>query len=185
MIERRKHIRGGQITLLQGKDDNGSIKSLEETLRSAHPMLEYARPLIPSNLGTKAALEWFERFYLYRVPEDSMLVGVDRGGLIACAIQSALPALRLTVVAVNSPTEDDGVIAKPSTSAYNRLALYSSAYPPIEGRCDWKAVTPFAYDLSWLAPGCKNFYPLAYLISAFSRNGDMDKEVAMLFPPEL
>jgi hypothetical protein len=175
-----------QITLLHGKGDSpeGSVKSLEVALRSAHPMLQYARPLIPDNLDAEKAAEWFENFYLYRVPQASLLVGIDRGGLIACAVQNALPGLRLSVVAINAPTEEDGLIAYPSAPE-SRLALYSSTYPPVKGRCDWKKLTSLAYDVSWLTPGCENFYPLAYLISAWSRNADMDKEISMLFPPAL
>jgi len=173
-----------QITLLHGKGDSpdGSVKSLENVLRSAHPMIQYARPLIPNDLATDKAFEWFEKFYLYRVPQDSLLVGIDRGGLIACAIQAALPGLHLSVVAINSPTDEDRLTAEPCASAYSRLALYSSAYAPIKGRCDWKSITPRSYDVEWLTSGCKNFYPLAYLISAYSRGADMDKEVSMMFP---
>jgi hypothetical protein len=178
-------IRFPQITLLHGKGDSpeGSVKSLEVALRSAHPMLKYARPLIPDDLDATKAYEWFERFYLYQIPQESLLVGIDRGGLIACAVQSALPGLKLSVVAINAPTEEDRLAAEPCASAYSRLALYSSAYAPIKGRFDWKAITPRAYDVEWLAAGCKNFFPLAYLISAYSRGADMDKEVSMMFPP--
>ena len=175
-----------QITLLHGRGDSpeGPVKSLEVLLRSAHPMIQYARPLIPDDSDTQKALEWFERFYLYRVPEDSLLVGVGRGGLIACAVQNAVPALRLSVVAINAPTEEDRLVAEPGAPR-DRLALYSSAYPPIKGRCDWGRLTPLAYDVPWLARGCNIFYPLAYLISAYSRSADMDKEVSMLFGDEL
>jgi hypothetical protein len=177
-------IRFPQITLLHGRGDSpeGSVKSLEVALRSAHPMLQYARPLIPDDLDAKKAAEWFEQFYLYRVPQESLLVGIDRGGLIACAVQSALPGLRLSVVAVNAPTEEDRLAAEPCASAYSRLALYSSAYAPIKGRCDWMAITPRSYDVGWLADGAKNFFPLAYLISAYSLGAEMDKEVSLMFP---
>src|SRR5271163_555715 len=179
--------RFSQITILHGKDDtpDGTVKQLETALKSAHPMVQYARPLIPPDLTAEKAVEWFERYYLYRVPENSLLVGIDRGGLIACAVQTAVPGLGLSVVAINAPTEDDKLVAEQYFSLQTRLALYSSAYAPIQGRCDWKAVTSAAYDLPWLASGNKNFFALAYLISAFSRAADMGKEVAMLFPPEL
>jgi len=76
-------------------------------------------------------------------------------------------------------------VVEPYHSLQTRLALYSSAYAPIHGRCDWKAITSAAFDLPWLASGFKNFFALAYLVSAFSRNADMDKEIAMLFPSDL
>jgi len=174
-------IRFSQITLLHGKDDtpNGTVQALETALKSAHPMVQYARPLIPPDLTAEKAVEWFERYYLYRVPENSLLIGIDRGGLIACGVQASVPGLKLSVVPVNSPTEEDKLFAEPND---NRLALFSSAYAPIKGRCDWKPLAPLAYDLPWLSDGTKNFFPLAYLISAYSRSADMDKEVAMMFP---
>ena len=181
--------RFSQITLIHGNPAHGdaapdTVQALEAALKSAHPMVQYARPLFPSGLTAEGALEWFERYYLYRVPPNSLLVGVDRGGLIACAVQAAVPGLGLSVVAINAPTEEDKLAVEPY-SLQTRLALYSSAYAPNKGRCDWKTITSAAYDLPWLASGCKNFYPLAYLISAFSRAADMDKEVAMLFPSDL
>lgn len=173
-----------QVTLISGTNvGDATLQVLEAALKSAHPMVQYARPLIPSDLPTEKAIDWFLSYYLYRIPQNSLLVGIDRGGLIACAIQDAVPGLGLSVVAINAPTEDDHVVVKPSPKT--RLALYSSAYLPIKERCDWKAITPTAYDLPWLTPGCQNFYPLAYLISAFSRSADMNKEVAMMFPPTL
>jgi hypothetical protein len=178
-------IRFSQITLLHGKDDapnGGVVQALESAFKSAHPMVQYARPLIPSDLTAEKAVEWFERYYLYRVPENSLLVGIDRGGLIACGVQAYVPGLKLSVVSINSPTQEDSLFAEPND---NRLALFSSAYAPIHGRCDWKTLAPLAYDLPWLAAGTKNFYPLAYLISAYSRSADMDKEVAMMFPSDL
>jgi hypothetical protein len=180
-------IRFPQITLLHGKDDtpSGTVQALETALKSAHPMVQYARPLIPPDLTSAKAVEWFERFYLYRVPQDSLLVGIDRGGLIACAVQAGVPGLGLSVVAIDSPTQDETLIVDQCHGFHSRLALFSSAYEPIKGRCDWKIFSSLAYDLPWLAQGCKSFFPLAYLISAYSRNSDMDKEVAMMFPTEL
>lgn len=173
-----------QITFLHGRDElpnGGTVERLETVLRSSYPRLDYARPLIPSDLDAKQAADFFERYYLYRLDPGSLLVGVERGGLIACAVQSAFPALKLSVVAINSPTEEDGLVVP----AFACLALYSSAYEPIKGRCDWKSLTPLAYDVPWLSEGCENrSYPLSYLISSYSHGGDMGKEVSMLFPKQ-
>lgn len=175
-------IRFNQITLLHGRDElpSGSGERLEAILRATYPAIIFARPFVPFDLDTKDAVKFVLRNYVSRMETDSLLVGLERGGLIACAAQTTFPALRLSVCAVNSPTEEDGIVLEPGT--LNRLALYSSAYPPIKGRCDWKTLTPLAYDVSWLTPGCKFYYPLAYLISLFSQGADMDKQVAMLFP---
>lgn len=177
-------MRFSHITLLHGRDESpdGSVARLEALLRTSHPMVDYHRPLIPAHLNTKEALEWVERYYVYRMDKDSMLVGVNRGGLIACALQEKFPALRLSAVAINSTTTEDGVTLG---EAGHRLALYSSAYKLIAGRCDWGAVSPLAYDLPWLAEGCQNFYPLAYLISAWARGAMMNKEVSLMFPAKV
>lgn len=176
--------RFGQITFLHGKDElpSGFVERLEAALRTAQSAVKYARPFIPSNLDTDEAHHFVVRNYVSRMEANSLLVGVGRGGLIASAVQSNFPALRLSAFAVNSPTEEDGIVAEPCASAYSRVALYSSAYAPIKERCGWKDITPMAYDVPWLASGCKTLFPLAYLISAYGRGADMDKEVAMMFP---
>jgi hypothetical protein len=174
-------MRFSHITLLHGQDElpNGSVERLEALLRTSHPMVNYHRPLIPPHLSTKQALDWVERYFVYRMEPDSMLVGVNRGGLIAAAIQLKFPALRLSVAAINAPTDEDGVSAE---LWGHRLALYSSAYKPIVGHCDWFVAAPLAFDLPWLAKGIENYYPLAYLISAWARGAPMEKEVALMFP---
>jgi hypothetical protein len=179
--------RFNQITLLHGRNElpNGKFpgvtEHLEAILHAAYPAVLFACPFVPSDLGAKDAFFFVRKNYVSRMQADSLLVGLERGGLIACAVQDAFPALRLSVFAANSPTEDDKLVVEPCDS-HTRLALYSSAYPPIKGRCDWKALTSTAYDVPWLASGCKNLYPLAYLISAYSHGVDMDKQVAMMFP---
>lgn len=174
-------MRFSQITLLHGREETpaGSVEKLESLLRSSHPMVQYVRPLIPVNLDTKAALAWARQYYIYRMQPESLVIGFERGGLIASAIQAEMPGLKLAVAAINSPTNEDGVFAETSI---DRLALYSSAYQPIKGRSDWSSITAFAYDVPWLAKGCEQFYPLAYLISSWARGADMDKQVAMMFP---
>jgi hypothetical protein len=172
--------RFGQITFLHGGNDlpSGSTERLESVLRATYPTVLYAHPFVPFDLNAEEAFGFVRKNYVSRMQAGSLLVGLDRGGLIACAVQSAFPALGLSVFAVNSPVEEDGLAAKPGS---DRLALYSSAYPPIKGRCGWSALAPLAYDVPWLSSGCGIYYPLAYLISSFSQDADMDKHVAMLF----
>ena len=178
--------RFSQITILHGRDDNpnGQVQRLESILKAAYPMLEFSRPLIP-NVSTKEASEWFAQQYVKRIKSGSLLVGLDRGGLIACAIQAKFPALKLSAVAINAPTMDGGLAASVCQNSYSRMALYSSAYPPIKGKSLWQTFSPLAFDVEWLAKGCDAYYPLAYLISAFMGNKDMEKEVALMFPPSV
>lgn len=168
-----------QITLLHGKSDCGGAERLAALLRSAR--LRADAPFIPSMLSAAQAVEWVKRYYAPRVAPGSLLVGLDRGGLVACGVQSALPALRLSVCAVNAPTAEDGLAALPADPR-RRVALYSSAYPPIAGRCDWGSLAS-AFDVRWLADGSKSRpFALAYLIAVCGRGGDVGKAVSMLFP---
>jgi hypothetical protein len=178
--------RFNQITFLHGRNElpSGYMERLEAILHTSYPTVIFARPFVPSDLDTKDAFEFVRRNYASRIQADSLIVGLERGGLVACAMQDAFPALNLSVFAINSPTEEDGLFAEPSVP-HTRLALYSSAYPPIKGRCNWSTTTPLAYDVPWLAPGCNVIYPLAYLISGYSHGADMDKQVAMLSGDEL
>src|SRR5271154_6896874 len=104
--------RFSQITILHGKDDNpnGQVQRLEAILKASFPMIGFSRPLIP-NLPPKEAYNWVAAQYVKRFNPNSLLIGLERGGLIACAIQTAFPALRLSVVAVNSPTAEGGLFA--------------------------------------------------------------------------
>ena len=178
--------RFSQITILHGKNDtlNGQVQRLESILKQAYPMIEFSRPLVP-NLPAKEAYDWVAAQYVKRIKPNSLIVGLERGGLIACAIQTAFSALHLSAVAINAPTAEGNLHATACQTAYSRMALYSSAYPPIKGNCGWNSYSPLAYDCSWLAKGCDAYYPLTYLISAFMGNRDMEKEVSLMFPPSV
>jgi hypothetical protein len=179
-----------QTILFHGKEDlpNGNVLRLENLLRASFPNMEFARPLIPSWMSTSEAIEFVKTAFANRIKTGSFLVGIGRGGLIACALQSAFPALHLSVVAVNSPTRERNakkeIIAQasPCQNSYSRMALYSSAYLPMEN--DWHLYAPLHFDVSWLSKGVV-FYPIAYLISAFLGGRDMEKEVSNMFPPSV
>lgn len=178
--------RFSQITILHGKDDNpnGQVQKLESIMKAAYPMIEFSRPLIP-NLPPQEACDWIAAQYVKRLKPNSLLVGLERGGLIACAVQAKFPALKLSAVAVNAPTVEGNLHASTCANSYSRMSLYSSAYPPIKLSCQWHAYSPLSFDCSWLAKGCDAYYPLAYLISAFMGNKDMEKEVSLMFPPSV
>lgn len=177
-------LRFNQITLLSSPEElpGEGTERLETILRAAYPEVSVARPHMPYACSAREAVEFVRRNYTSRMQQHSLLVGLGQGGLIACAIQSDLPALRLSVVAVNAPTEAEGVIAGVCSNPTSRVALYSCAYKPIKDRCDWKTITPMAYDVPWLAQGITTLYPVAYLIAAYSRGLEMDKQVSLMFP---
>jgi hypothetical protein len=188
-----------EIVWLHGRDEHsGDVARLSGILGS-DPWVNHHRPLIP-DIPADLALDWVRQAYGSRIKKGSLLVGMERGGLIGCALQSALPALDLSVFAVNSPTEEGSLLAGtfPFTYSavpvagvsipvrqchYARVALYSSAYGPIGGRCDWAKHSPLAFDVPWLREGAGNaYYPVSYLVSAFMRGADMRKEVSLMFP---
>jgi hypothetical protein len=171
-----------QITIFHGRNElpSGSTNRLQALLRGAYPATMFACPFVPPDLDAKQALDFVKKNYVGRMQVGSLLVGLERGGLIACAVQEGFPALRLSVFAVNAPTEADGVAAG-QCDPQRRVAVYSSKCPPIKNSCNWKAFTPLAYDVPWMTFG-KNAYPLAYLISVYNQGADLDKHVAMMFP---
>jgi len=176
--------RFSHVTFLHGKGElpDGPVAHLEAILALAYPEVTFARPLIP-DLPTDEAGEWVMRYGPNLKPK-SLLVGMGRGGLLACALRGIFPVLDLYVFAVNAPTKENSLAAQSTGVGFeNRVcALYSSAYPPIKGRCEWAAVSPLAFDVPWLTQGVDSYYPISYLIASYLRGQDMRKEVSMLFP---
>jgi len=150
-------------------------------MQGAFPEIKYSTPYLPPNLPTADALDFLTDNYIRMVGRESLLVGFGRGGLLACALQQKVPALRLHAFAVNAPVRDGNVAAEMNQSFYSRVSVYSSAYAPIKGNCDWDTRSSMAYDVPWLANG-DAYYPLAYLISAYGRNADMEQEIKLIFP---
>jgi hypothetical protein len=177
--------RFADIVWLHGRDERpgeGPTSRIAKLTVGTYPMISYHRPYIPT-VTTEDAVTFVKDNYASRIKRGSLLVGLHRGGLIACALQHAFPALVLSVFAVNSPSEDSGVPNFPAVgNPGNRVALYSSAFVPIKSRCDWQA-TAQDFDVTWLRDGIGNaYYPVTYLLSAFMRGLDMRKEVSRMFP---
>lgn len=111
------------------------------------------------------------------VPSNSVIFGIGLGGLLAAKLQEDFPAKRLSVVAINAPCSEGSISLGSLVS--NRVAIYSSAYPPIAGRCDWGRCAGQAYDVPWLQHGIKNTkYGLAYLLTAYMQIENLAYEVA-------
>jgi hypothetical protein len=127
------------------------------------------------------ALDFLTDSYVRMVQRDSLIVGFGRGGLLACALQQRVPVLRLSAFAVNAPVSEGKVAAVMNENFYSRVSVYSSAYKPIKGNCNWGSHASMAYDVPWLKDG-NAYYPTAYLISAFGRHADMEQEIKLIFP---
>lgn len=180
-----KSPRFSHITFLHDANDlpNGRVAQLADILKRQYPSITISRPYIPT-VPTGEALSWVKQ-YVARVPAKSLIIGMGRGGLLACALQSNFPALNFSVVAVNAPTEEDGVYASESL---DRVVLYSSLYEPIKGRCDWQDLAMWSFEVSWLTSGQDAFYPTMYMISAYLQGDasstalDLLKAANMLVP---
>jgi hypothetical protein len=159
-----------------------AVARLSAILDRKDPFTTHRTPYVP-DMAAPDALAFVSANYASKIKKGTLLVGLERGGLVACCLQRSFPALALSVVAVNSPTREGDLVTMPAVgNPGNRLALFSSAYKPISGRCDWD-FTAQAYDVGWLRDGVDNaFYPVSYLVSAFMRGSDMKKEVALMFP---
>jgi alpha-beta hydrolase superfamily lysophospholipase len=125
---------------------------------------------------------WLSSYLLPETPCNSVLFGIGLGGLLAAKLQEDYPAKRLSVVAVNAPLYEGSISL--SSLVSNRVAIYSSAYTPIAGRCDWGRYAGQAYDVPWLQHGIKNTkYGLAYLLTAYMQIENLAYEVASFTDP--
>lgn len=163
-----------------GRSD--AVARLSAVLDRKDPFVTHRTPYVP-DVAAADALAFVTANYASKLKKGSLLIGLERGGLVACCLQRSFPALSLSVVAVNAPTREGDLITMPAVgNPGNRLALFSSAYKPIRGRCDWD-FTAQAFDVGWLRDGADSAsYPVSYLVSAYMRGLDMKKEVSLLFP---
>jgi len=159
-----------------------TVARLSAVLDRKDPFVLHRAPYVP-DIPAAEALAFVTQNYASKLRKGSLLVGLERGGLLACCLQRSFPALSLSVFAVNSPTREGDIITMPAVgNPANRAALFSSAYKPIRGRCDWD-FTAESLDVGWLREGLADaVYPVSYLISAYMRGSDMKKEVSLLFP---
>ena len=138
----------------------------------------FKQPQPPYGEGGPSVLEWLRSRFLPGVLNSSVIFGFGLGGLLAAKLQEEFPAKRLSVVAINAPCIEEGISLAGSVVS-NRVAIYSSGYTPIAGRCEWGQYTAQAYDLPWLQHGIKNAkYGLAYLLTSYMQVECLAVEVA-------
>jgi hypothetical protein len=141
----------------------------------------FKRPQPPYEFKDDAsALEsyrWLQSYFLPDALSNSVIFGVGLGGLLAAKLQEDYPWRGFSVVAIDSPVLD-GAISLGSLVS-NRIAMYSSDYTPISGRCEWVRYAGQAYNVPWLQHGIKNTkYGLAYLLTAYMQVENLAVEVA-------
>jgi pimeloyl-ACP methyl ester carboxylesterase len=127
------------------------------------------------------ALEAYRGLRTYFLPDtliNSVIFGVGLGGLLAAKLQEEFPARNLSVVTINAPTVDgdiglEGIVME-------RLALYSSGYPPISNHCDWSNFASQVYDIPSLQYGIKNVkYGLAHILAGYMQKEEVKAEAAI------
>lgn len=138
------------VYLLHGKggSPDGTVRKLQAILEQHWPGLDFVRPLMPHH-DPKVPAEISVRDILQlHIPQDSFLVGISLGGLVAAKLQE-MGRDDLQVMAISSPTWADGVALE--TQVARRLAFYSTNDSVIESRvADWPGLACFQRNLDWL-----------------------------------
>ncbi len=148
--------------------------ALQNLVKTAFPHVHFMEPWIPMFITNEQVGLWESHLQPFLVP-NSLLVGIGRAGLAASYLQERFPELNLSVLAINAPTsaQDFTLSKKPD----NRVALYSSRYEPIQGKCEnWTDLSTISFDVSWLQHGilsesggnlCK--HSAAFLVIAYMK----------------
>jgi len=148
------------------------VGNLSEFFKRPQPPYEFKE-----DASALESYHWLCSSFLPVVMCNSVIFGIGLGGLLAAKLQEDYPAKGLSVVAINAPCFE-GTISLDSL-APSRVAIYSSAYNPIIGRCDWGRFTTQAYDVPWLQHGLVNTkHGLAYLLTSYMQIENLAAEVA-------
>jgi pimeloyl-ACP methyl ester carboxylesterase len=138
------------VYLLHGKggSPDGTVKKLQTLLEQHWPGLDFIRPELPHHDPKSHAEDSVQDILQLQIPQNSLLVGISLGGLVAARLQE-VGREDLQVIAIRSPTWEDGVTLE--TRAERRLAFYSSRDQIIESRiANWPQLASFSRDLEWL-----------------------------------
>ena len=129
------------------------------------------------NATSLESYQWLWSYLLPEIPLYSVIFGVGIGGLLAAKLQEDYPDKWLFVVAINSPRSEEPIHLGGLNS--NRVAIYSSSYPPIIDRCDWGHYAGQSYDVPWLQHGIKNTkFGLAHLLTSYMQAEDLTGAIA-------
>ena len=179
-----------RVYILHDRESTLSVAELETVLRSAHPNVEFIRPWFRQKpLVSPVAYDYFMSMSAFR--SRSLVVGIGLAGLCAASMQERFPELGSSVIAIDAPTQDGilGLVGsfrdlRPTPTTESALvALYSSQYEPIKGRCDWRKHADYAFDhRAWAYGIGYAVYTSAYLISSFMRGLDLNREAARVIP---
>jgi pimeloyl-ACP methyl ester carboxylesterase len=168
------------IYLFHGKGGSptGTVSLLEAAFRDLFPNARFVRPELPHHdpeLPAEHSLGFIEAL---RIPQNSLIIGVSLGGLVAARVQETSRP-DLSVICISSPTWADAV--KLGNKMPNRLALYSSHDDVIADRtADWPMLAD-AHDLPWLTHQTDaHITNLRELIRAYVQEDDVSETAVRL-----
>ncbi len=169
-----------QFVLLHGRGGRptGSVFQLEECLRRHFPSSEFQRPQLLHGDPRVPAEDSLQALEKISIPDNSVVIGVSLGGLIAARLQeTSRPDLR--VYCISSPTWAEAVRLQQKPS--NRISFYSSQDEVIAGRTEEWPQLAQAWDLPWLSHDTdRHKQRLTELIAASLRGEDIDALLASL-----
>lgn len=142
-------VKFGVIYLLHEKHGSpeGTVSKIQSAIEPINPGVRFVRPLLPHHDPETAPEEGVEFLKNLRIPRGALLIGVNRGGLVAAKLQEeSRPDLH--VICISSPTSSGRV--KLNEKMPNRAAFYSSGDEIIAGRVGRWPDLAKAYDLPWL-----------------------------------
>jgi hypothetical protein len=114
-----------------------------------------------------------------KIPEGSMLVGMGLGGTVACGLQDYVKDL--IVFAINAPMVVGDYRVHPAGLPGQRVALYNSNLPTLEGSSSWAGCCDDHADLPFLTQDLKGHLPfLATLIAINLRGQNMHEALKLL-----
>lgn len=152
----------------KGGSPSGTVSLLEAAFADLFHGAQFVRPELPHHdpeLPAERSLPLVEQL---NVPQNSLLIGVSLGGIVAARVQE-LSRPDLHVICISSPTWADAVTLEKKMP--NRLSLYSSHDDVIAGRtAGWPRLAD-AYDLPWLTHQTDAHIPnLRELVGAYVRD---------------
>jgi predicted esterase YcpF (UPF0227 family) len=155
----------------KGGSPNGTVSLLEAAFADLFPGANFVRPELPHHdpdLPAERSLPFVDEL---NIPQNSLIVGVSLGGLVAARVQE-MSRPDLSVICISSPTWADAVTLEKKMP--NRIALYSSLDDVIAGRAaEWPDLAE-AHDLLWLTHQTDAHIPkLRALVAAYVQDDDL------------
>ena len=170
------------------EDIEGIVVQLASKSSNIEPL--FKRPPLPYGFNeegsTADSYRWLRTYFLPELIPNSVVIGFGIGGLLAAKLQEDFPNNKVSVVTINSPLMD-GMVKLSGTLVQNRVAIYSTSYPPIKDlSLQWPTMASQAYDVPWLQHGSYlSKYALCHLIASYMQSEDLSAEFESFKPQSM